>query len=349
MQVKFRLSEIARLISGQVVGDADVTITGVAALEDAREGDLAFVENVELLPKGEQSAAAALIAPPDARTEAKPLIVTEDPRLAFSKVLELFAPRPSIPVGVHETAIVAESARLGQAVAIGPYVVIEEGARIGNDVTLYPFVFIGREADIGDETIVYPHVFVGERVSIGKRCLLHAGCAVGADGFGYLHTPHGHRKIPQIGTVVIEDDVEIGANSTVDRATVSATRIGRGTKIDDQVHVAHNCVIGENCVLCGQVGIAGSTTIGNNCILGGQAGVNDHVNIGDNITIAAQAGVFGDLTEPGVYSGYPARPHSEQLRVAAMTRKLPDLASRVKELADQVAELNDRLAKLEGQ
>ncbi len=339
--VRFRLAEIARLIRGELIGDGDITITGVAPLEEAGEGDLTFVEDLNLLPLGEKTKAAAVIAPREAaHTIRKPLIVTEDPKLAFSKVLELFAPGPSIPVGVHPTAIVAKGAHLGQRVAIGPYVVIEEGVRIGDDVVIYPFVFIGREADIGEKTIIYPHVFIGERVTVGRRCIIHAGAAVGADGFGYLHTPEGHYKIPQIGTVIIEDDVEIGANSTIDRATVSATRIGAGTKIDDQVHIAHNCVIGRNCVLCGQVGIAGSTTLGDNVVLGGQAGVSDHCRIGSNITIAAQAGVFGDLTEPGVYSGYPARPHTQQLRVMALVQKLPDLVGQLKELRKQVEELS---------
>jgi len=347
MAAKFRLAEIARLISGEVIGDADITITGVAALEDAGESDLAYIERTDLLAVGEESRAAALIVPPDARTKRKPLIVTEDPKLAFSRVLELFAPEPSIPVGVHPTAVLADSVRLGQDVAIGPYAVVEEGVRLGHDVVLYPFVFIGRDADIGDGTVVYPHVFIGERVNVGRRCILHAGCAVGADGFGFLPTAQGLRKIPQIGTVVVEDDVEIGANSTVDRATVSTTRIGAGTKIDDQVHIAHNCVIGRNCILCGQVGIAGSTTIGNNCVLGGQVGVNDHVHVGDNITIGAKSGVYGSLTEAGVYSGVPARPHNQQLRVMVMTQKLPELVRQVRELSEQVDELNRRLQDLQ--
>lgn len=343
MAVRFRLSEIARLVRGELIGDADVTITGVASFDEAGEGDITFVEKPELLESVERSAAAAVIAPPQVRPARKPLIVTEDPKLAFSQVLELFAPQPSIPVGVHPTAIIGRGVTLGRGVAIGPYVVIEDGVRLGNDVVLYPFVFVGREADIGDGTVIYPHVFVGERVTIGKRCIIHAGAAVGADGFGFLPTEHGYRKIPQIGTVIIEDDVEIGANSTIDRATVSATRIGRGTKIDDQVHVAHNCVIGRNCLLCGQVGIAGSSVIGDNVVLAGQAGVSDHVRINDNITVAAQAGVIGDLTEPGVYSGFPARPHSHQLRVLATLQKLPELVAQVRQLAEQVEELRKLL------
>jgi UDP-3-O-[3-hydroxymyristoyl] glucosamine N-acyltransferase len=348
MAAGFRLSEIARLVSGELIGDADVTITGVASLEEAGEHDLSFVERAELLPRGEASRAAALIAPHGAGPARKPLIITEDPKLAFSRVLELFAPQPSIPVGVHPTAIIGHGVQLGKQVAIGPYVVIEDGVRIGDQVVIYPFVFIGRETDVGAGCLIYPHVFIGERVTIGKRCILHAGCAIGADGFGFLPTADGYHKIPQIGTVVIEDDVEIGANSTVDRATVSATRIGRGTKIDDQVHVAHNCVIGRHCLLCGQVGLAGSTTLGDNVVLGGQVGVSDHVRIGDNVTIAAAAGVFGDLPEPGVYSGYPARPHYHQLRVLALTQKLPELARQVRELASEVERLRGLLNKRQG-
>jgi len=347
MPAKFRLSEIARLVDGQLLGDADITITGVGTIEDSDEGDLVFVEDLGLLEKGEACPAAAILAPPPARSQRKPLIVTEDPRLAFSQILELFAPEPSVPVGVHPKAVIGKGVHLGRDVAIGPYVVIEDGVRLGDRVVVYPFVFIGRESDVGEETILHPHTFIGERVTIGKRCIVHAGAAIGADGFGFLPTPQGHRKIPQIGTVIIEDDVEIGANTTIDRATVSATRIGAGTKIDDQVHIAHNCVIGRNCILCGQVGIAGSTTIGNNCVLGGKAAVSDHVRIGDNITIAARGAVFGDITEPGVYSGYPARPHHQQLRVLAMTHRLPELLKTIEALRQEVEQLRSRVRELE--
>lgn len=347
MPAKFRLAEIARLVDGQLVGDADVTITGVGTIEDSDEGDLVLVEDPELLDQGEACRAAAILVPPPARSARKPLIVTEDPRLAFSRILELFAPQPSVPVGVHPTALIGRGVHLGRDVAIGPYVVIEDGVRVGDRVVIYPFVFIGREGDVGDETIIYPHVFLGERVSIGKRCIIHAGAAIGADGFGFLQTPQGHKKIPQIGTVVVEDDVEIGANTTVDRATVSATRIGAGTKIDDQVHIAHNCVIGRNCILCGQVGIAGSTVIGDNCVLGGKAAVSDHVRIGDNVTIAGRATVFGDIRDPGIYSGYPARPHHQQLRLLAMTQRLPELQKTVEELRTEIEHLRARLRELQ--
>ncbi len=346
MPVRLRLIDIAKLINAEIVGDGDVTITGVASLDEAKEGDLAFLEDLSLLPLGEQSRAAALIVPPQVRSARKPLIVTEDPKLAFSQVLELFKPEPSIPKGVHDTAILGRNVRLGADVAIGPYVVIEDNVRIGDRVVIYPFAFIGRDTEIGDDTIIYPHVFIGERTTIGRRCIIHAGASIGADGFGFLQTEHGHKKIPQIGIVILEDDVEVGANSTIDRATVSVTRIGRGTKIDDQVHVAHNCVIGENCLLCGQVGIAGSARIGNNVVMGGQAGVSDHVTIADNVTLAAQAGVFGDITEPGVYSGYPARPHSQQLRALALVQKLPQMHQQLRQLQRQMEEIKKALEEL---
>jgi UDP-3-O-[3-hydroxymyristoyl] glucosamine N-acyltransferase len=345
MATEFRLSEIARLVSGELVGDDDVRITGVSTFDRAGAGDLIFVDDPSKLDLVNGCAAAAVLAPPSTHSHLKPTIITEDPKLAFSRVLELFAPVPSVEIGVHPKAVVAPSATLGRNVAIGAYAVIEDGVRLGDGAVVYPFAFVGRESDIGEGTILWPHVYVGERVTIGKRCLIHAGTSVGADGFGYLSTREGHRKIPQIGTVVIEDEVEIGANCTVDRATITVTRIGAGTKIDDQVHVAHNCDIGRGCLLCGLVGVAGSTTVGDGVVMGGQAGVGDHVNVASGAIIGAQAGVIGNIDEPGVYSGYPARPHQHQLRVLAVEQKLPEMAQRLKQLERQVEELQRLLAK----
>lgn len=338
------LGKIAAFVDGTVEGDAAVAIAGPGTLDCAEAGQIVFVDRPELLEIGEQSAAAALIVPPAVRTSAKPIIVTEDPRLAFSKVLELFAPRPRVHPGIHPTAVLGVNVQLGEGVSIGAHAVVEDNVVIGDGVVIYPLAYVGHDVTIGAHSVVYPHVFIGERVVIGKRAIIHAGAMIGCDGFGYLQTQSGHRKIPQVGTVIIGDDVEIGACSTVDRATVAATRIGNGTKIDDHVHIAHNCVIGENCLLCGQVGIAGSTTVGNNVVMGGQVGVNDHVHIADNTVIGAQAGVFGDIREPGVYSGYPARPHQSQLRVAAATQRLPDLLKKLRTLEQRLAELERRAA-----
>lgn len=346
MTVAIPLSKIAALVEGQVEGD-EVTITGVNTIDDAAEGQIAFVERADLLPQGEASSAAALIVSPEAKTTSKPIIVTEDPRLAFSKVLELFAPERRVYEGVHPTAVVGSNATIAEGVSIGAHAVIGDNVRLGTGTVVHPLAYIGHDVCIGEHCQIHPQVFVGERVTIGDRCIIHAGAAIGCDGFGYLQQPTGHRKIPQIGTVIIDNDVEIGANCTVDRATIAATIIGAGTKIDDAVHIAHNCVIGKNCLFAGQVGIAGSTEVGDCVVMGGQVGVNDHVRISGNIVVAAQAGVFSDLDEPGIYSGYPARNHRGQMRVLAATQKLPDLTRTIRELQERIEQLEARLSSKE--
>lgn len=336
--VAITLSKLATLIDGQVEGD-EVTITGVSTIDSAEDGQIVFVDRNELLPVGERSAAAALIVSPEARTTAKPIIVTEDPRLAFSKVLEIFAPERRVHEGVHPTAVIGANTRLGQNVSVGAHAFIGDNAIIGDDAVIHPLAYLGHDVSVGDRSEIHPQTYIGERVSIGAGCMIHAGAAIGCDGFGYLQSANGHRKIPQIGTVIIEDDVEIGANCTIDRATVSATIIGAGTKVDDSVHIAHNCVIGRHCLFAGQTGIAGSTEIGDFVIMGGQAGINDHIKICSNSVIGAQAGVFGNITEPGIYSGYGAGPHSHQLRILASMKKLPDMLKMIRDLQRRIAEL----------
>jgi UDP-3-O-[3-hydroxymyristoyl] glucosamine N-acyltransferase len=247
-------------------------------------------------------------------------------------VLEIFAPRPNVYPGVHPSAIVAASARVDPAASVGALAYVGENAVLGEEVIVYPMAYVGDHVTIGRGSVIHPHVYLGDRVTLGARVTIHAGASIGGDGFGYIQEKGRHRKIPQIGTVIIGDDVEVGANATVDRATVSATKIGRGTKIDDHVHVAHNVVIGEDCLICGQVGISGSARIGDRVVMAGQVGVNDHITIGSDIVIAGQAGVFGDLPEPGYYSGYPAKPHNQSLRVLAATQKLPEVVKRLRAL-----------------
>lgn len=342
-EIEYRLAELAERVNGRLCGDGEVTITGVGDVREAGPGQIAFVDGAKVVDLCEACEASAIIVPPDVEIEDRPFIITEDPRLAFSKVLELFAPDRRHEPGIHPTAVLGSNVSIGAGVSVGAQCYVADDVILGAETILHPLVYVGPEASIGESCEVHPQAFIGARVKIGHRVIIHAGAAVGADGFGFLQTPEGHRKIPQIGTAIIDDDVEFGANSTMDRATVGATRIGAGTKIDDQVHVAHNVVIGKNCLLCGQVGIAGSSRIGNNVMMGGQAGVNDHVEIGDNITIGARAAVFGDLHEPGIYSGYPARPHQEQLRLLAQTRKLPELLERIKQLEQAVEELRAQL------
>lgn len=337
------LSKLAMLLDGHTEGE-EVTITGVNTIDAAVDGQIAFVDRAELLADGERSAAAALIVSPDAKTSAKPIIVTEDPRLAFSKVLELFAPERRVCEGVHSTAVLGRNVTLGANVSVGAHAVVGDNVIIGDNSVIHPLAYVGHEVTIGTNTEIHPQVYLGERVSVGDDCIIHAGAVIGCDGFGYLQQPSGHRKIPQIGTVIIEDRVEIGANTTVDRATVAATIIGAGTKLDDAVHIAHNCVIGRNCLFAGQVGIAGSTEVGDYVIMGGQVGVNDHVRICGQTIIAAKAGVFSDIDEPGTYSGYPARSHRNQLRVLAATQKLPDMAKTIRDLEERIAQLEAQLA-----
>lgn len=339
----YRLAELAECIEGELRGDGEVTITGVGHLEDASEGEITFADGPGVQSLADASRASALIVPPEVEVSHKPFIVTEDPRLAFSKVLELFAPDRRPEPGVHPTAVVGRNVSLGENASVGANAYVGDGAIIGDNSIVHPLAYVGPETLVGADCAIHPQVYIGPRVQLGDRVIIHAGASVGADGFGYLQTDEGHRKIPQIGTVIVEDDVEVGANSTIDRATVSATRIGAGTKIDDQVHVAHNVLLGRNCLLCGQVGIAGSTTIGDNVVMGGQAGVNDHVEIASNIVIAARASVFGNLDEEGIYSGYPAAPHQKQLRSIAHVRRLPRLTDRIKELEQTVEDLRKQL------
>lgn len=335
------LSRIAALVAGAHEGD-EVTITGVNTIEDAREGDIVFVDRPDLLPVGEQSLAAALIVPPAAKTGAKPIIVTEDPRLAFSKVLELFAPERRVYSGVHPSAVLGANVKLGANVSIGAHAYVGDNAIIEDDAVVHPLAYVGHEVSLGANTEIHPQAYIGDRVMIGANCTIHPGAVIGSDGFGYHFEGGRHRKIPQIGTVIIEDDVTVGANSTIDRATIAATIIGVGTRIDDNVHIAHNCVIGKNCLFAGQVGIAGSTHIGDYVVMGGQVGVNDHIKICAQAMVGAQAGIFSDIEEPGVYSGYPAKPHRAQMRVLAAQQKLPDMLKRVKELEDRLAALEGR-------
>jgi UDP-3-O-[3-hydroxymyristoyl] glucosamine N-acyltransferase len=327
------------MVDGNLTGDGRTLIVGVGSLETAREGEITFIDKSELHSVADVSPAAALIAPTNAPRGRKPMILTEDPRLAFSKVLEIFAPKPNVYRGVHPRAVVGENVTMSENVSIGAHAYVGDGTTLEAGVIIYPNAYVGDNVTLGAGTIICPQVFVGDRCVLGARVVVHAGASIGGDGFGYVQEGGKHRKIPQIGVVIVGDDVEIGANSTVDRATLGATKIGRGTKIDDHVHIAHNVVIGEDCLLCGQVGISGSATVGDRVIMAGQVGVNDHITIGSDIIIGGQAGVFSDLPEPGYYSGYPAKPHNHSLRVLAATQKLPELAKRLKAVERLLKEL----------
>jgi UDP-3-O-[3-hydroxymyristoyl] glucosamine N-acyltransferase len=332
MAVAYQLGELAKLVDGTLEGDDGIEITGAGTLEQVRAGEIAFVESDDLLHLGEDSQASALIVPHHARSCRKPLIRAANPRFAFGKVLAVFSTRTRPEPGIHPTAVIGAHVFLGERTSIGALAYVGDGAVIGDDTVIYPQVHIGQEVQTGQQCAIFPQVVLYDRVELGDRVIIHGGAVIGADGFGYNPVDGQHEKMPQIGNVIVGDDVEIGANSCIDRATITSTRIGRGTKIDNLVHIAHNCQIGEDCLICGQVGISGSTIVGNRVIMGGQVGVNDHIHIGDGAVFGGQAGVISDV-EPGqFYSGYPARPHAQAMRVYAAMRKLPSLERRVRQL-----------------
>jgi len=338
------LKEIAQLINGTIIGDENTQISGVCGIKEAKQGDITFVANPKYVPLMKHTQASAIITTPDVKTPSKPLILTENPSLAFAKLLSLVAPNEASEYrGIHPTAVIGENVKLGKDLSIQPYVVIEKNAEIGDNTILCSGVFVGHNTKIGADTIIYPHVSIRERVEIGKRVIIHSGTVIGSDGFGFATVKGLHHKIPQIGTVIIEDDVEIGANVTIDRARFDKTLIKHGTKIDNLVQIAHNVVIGENSIVVAQTGISGSTIVGKNVVLAGQSGIIGHINIGDSAVVAAQAGVTKSVPANTCVSGYPAKPHKKAKRINACVQKLPGLYKLVNELEEKIAILEAAL------
>ena len=330
------LTEIAALIQGDVVGDGRTLVTGIGGLKDAQPGDLAFLANPKYRPLLERTAAAAVITSRDITRSSKPIVRTDHPSLAFARIAEIFfPPAHRHPQGIHATAVVSPRATLGRGVALGPHVVVEDEAAIGDGAVLYAGVYVGARARIGEQTLIYPNVVLREDVTIGRRVIIHGGTVIGADGFGFGTVDGVHHKIPQRGTVVIEDDVEIGANCTVDRARFDVTRVGRGTKIDNLVHIAHNVTVGEHSLLVAQVGISGSTTLGHHVTLGGQVGVVGHVTIGDHAVVGAQGGVTKSMPPGSHWWGTPARDLAQWKKIYGYVQVLPKLYARVDALARQ--------------
>lgn len=342
------LKEIADKIGGEVVGDGKIFIERIAEIKEAKEGEITFLANPKYVSFLEKTKASAVIVSKEISlnnmSKGFQLIRVQDPYLAFQRVASIFAyTQRREKAGINPSAIIGKNVKIGKNVLISAFVVIEDDVEIGDDVIIHPFVFIGRKSKIGNGTLIYQNVSIREESEIGKRVILHCGVVVGSDGFGYATEGKIHHKIPQMGNVVIEDDVEIGANTTVDRATLGATVIKKGTKIDNLVQVAHNVVLGENCLLAAQVGISGSTEVGNGVVMGGQAGLVGHISVGDNAKIGAQAGVTKSVTENTIVSGYPARPHSEAKRREAAVLRLPRLFSRIAELEKRIEELEKKI------
>jgi UDP-3-O-[3-hydroxymyristoyl] glucosamine N-acyltransferase len=337
------LEELAKLVGGRVAGDPAVRVRGVNGIAEAGPGELTFLANPRYAPLlASTKASAAVVA--EGVPCPVPSIVVRNPDLAFARAAERLAGAPwRPPAGVHPGAVVARDASIGRDVSIGAACVVEPGASIGDRTVLYPQVYVGPGARIGPDSLLWPQVVVRERCELGARVVVHSGTVVGSDGFGYATDGGVHHKIPQLGTVVVGDDVEIGANVAVDRARFGATVIGRGTKIDNLVQIAHNVRIGEACLIVAQVGISGSTTLGNQVILGGQAGIAGHLEIGDRSIVTAQAGLGKDLPPGSVVSGEHAQDAKKHMRKLAALSKLPDALVELRELRKEVEALRKKL------
>lgn len=339
MDSPFTAAQIAEHLRGEILGDGSVTLTGFAPADRARAGDLTFAENEEYFAKAEHSAASAVLVPAAFAASKKTLIRVPNARIAFARVLPLFFPPEKLPAGVHPSAVVAGSAQIDPTAHIGPCCVIGERVRIGARSVLRGGNHVGHDCQLGDDVCLFPNVVVYHQTQIGHRVAIHAGAVIGADGYGYVLDEGRHRKVLQLGNVIIQDDVEIGANAAIDRAALGSTVIGRGTKIDNLVQIAHNVVLGENCLIVSQAGIAGSTQLGHYCVLAGQAGLAGHLKVGNQVTVAAQAGVMRDVADGQKMLGSPAYPDKEAKRQFIAIQQLPDLIRRVRELEKRLEEL----------
>jgi len=340
------LDQVAKHVGGELVGDGSVPIFGIAPLDEAGEGDLSFADtrHGELV---RTTKASALILPAELKDEFPgPKVISPNPYLSFQRAMLLFyGQHTELPRGIHRTAVVGKGVVLGERVSIGPYAVVEEGCEIGDGVYIGAGCYVGPRCRIGPGSRLYPHVVLYPDVELGRDVVVHSGTVIGADGFGFAFDGREYHKIPQVGRVVIEDGVEIGAQVAIDRATLGCTLVGKGTKIDNLVQVAHNVKIGPHTVIAGQVGISGSTKVGAYVQVGGQAGFKDHIEVGEGAKVAARSGVTKSVPPGTQVSGYPARPHRRQLRIEAVLSKLPELMRLVMEQQERIARLEEILGK----
>jgi UDP-3-O-[3-hydroxymyristoyl] glucosamine N-acyltransferase len=333
------LGELAVFLGGELRGPADLHIEGIASIDQATDREITFITQKRFARLLDQSRAAAFIVSREYAELARPLIIVPHPYLAYAQVATLFATPVRRWPGISDLAFVDDGVTLGEDVSIAPLACIGAGATLGNRVTIMSGCVIGAEVNIGPDTLIYPNVTIRERCTVGARCIIHSGAVIGSDGFGFVPGEAGHVKIPQLGIAVIADDVEIGANCTIDRGALGATRVGRGVKIDNLVHLAHNVEVGEHSFLVAQVGVSGSTKLGKGVILAGQVGVVGHVELGDGVRVGAQSGVNRSIPAGQTVSGYPARPQREWLQYVSVLPKLPEIYRRLKQLEQQVSEL----------
>lgn len=342
--MEMTVGEIASLVGGKLVGDPEVRIHGVNGIKEARSGELTFVRAARYMPFLADTQASAVLLHEPVEGCAIPMIIVAHPDLAFAQVLQRCEQVQLIhPSGIHPSAVIDPEVQLGVNVAIDAHVRIAGDTVIGDRVVIYAGCYIGRRVHIGDDTVLFPNVVLREDTQIGARCVLHAGAVIGSDGFGFAPMGGQWMKIPQVGRVVIEDDVEIGSNSAIDRATFGETRVRRGTKIDNLVQIGHNTVIGEHCALAGMSGVAGSVNMGNGVRVGAAAGISGHIDIGDGVTLGARAGVYKSIGAGKAVSGYPAMDHDLFRRVTAAQKQLPEMLRRMRALEHQVRALEEQL------
>ncbi len=334
------LQEIAQLIGGDVAGDGTTKISGLSNIPLARAGDLTFAVPPHI-DEAKTCAASAVLIPLDTNDFPKPAVKVQDPRAAFAKLLELFTPKLEIPVGISPKAHIGKDVKISDNVTIMPFAVVDDGAEIHSGAIIYPHVYIGQHVTIGADTVIYSSATVREFCKVGKRCVIHSSAVIGSDGFGFTTKDGVHTKVPQVGNVIIEDDVEIGAHVGIDRAAMGSTIIGHGTKIDNLVHIAHNCKIGANCLIVAQTGISGSTTVGDNVTFGGQVGTVGHIHIGGNSVYAARSGISKSMPEGFFGAGFPIQSHADWLKQQAMIKKVPELLERIRQLERQIDKLNN--------
>ncbi len=342
-------SDLAAKVGGKIVGDDGVVIERIADLDGAGEYDIAYVDNEKFFAAAAESKASCLIIPPGASREFQNRTVIEvsNPKLAFSLIGAILHPPISREPTIHPTAVVAQTADIALTAYVGPHVCIGDRTRVGAFTRIEAGVVLGSNVTVGDDCVLHPNVVLYDGVSISDRVILHAGVCLGADGFGYVRDNLGYQKFPQIGTVIIEDDVEIGAHTCVDRAALGRTRIGRGTKLDNMVHVGHNCDIGERVVIAAQTGISGSVVIEDDAVIGGQVGFGDHTRVLKGAVIGSKAGILpGKIVRPGVWWGIPIQPLDEYKRMNAHIGRLPQMREQIRELRKQVAELQEKVSRL---
>jgi UDP-3-O-[3-hydroxymyristoyl] glucosamine N-acyltransferase len=341
--MEFRLAELAERLGGELGGDPDIQIRGVGGIKEAQPGEITFLGNPRYEEWLSKTEASAVILPREHPFNGRACIRVTDPYEAFRAAMELFRPERSlISPGTHPSALLGGDVRLGTEVAIGPNVIIGDRTSIGDRTVIHPGVVIGPDVTVGSHCLVYPNVVIREDVEIGSRLIIHAGAVIGDDGFGFVTKGQAHEKMPQLGRVVIEDDVDIGANTCIDRATTGATVIRQGSRIDNLVQVAHNVTVGLNSIICAQVGIAGSTHVGDRVTLAGQVGIVGHIEIGDDAMVGAQGGVTKTVPAGTQVSGYPAAPHRLAKRMYAALRQLPELLKEFGRLKKRVDEMEEK-------